>query len=193
MEFNHAYQFILIFYGLNILLSALFVKTFRGYKYLSIPIAIISSLGGIWFALIKLIYHGPTLEINLWKGIYPFDFKLQIDNLSAFFILLISLSYLCITIYSWGYMQHYQSKRSSKLFAICVNIFVLSMLLVVTAGQLFFFLIVWEIMALSSYFLVIYEPEKPGVQTAGRFYIIMTHIGTTFNRLPLPRMVVKMD
>jgi formate hydrogenlyase subunit 3/multisubunit Na+/H+ antiporter MnhD subunit len=54
------------------------------------------------------------------------------------------------------------------------------MLLVVTAGQLFFFLIVWEIMALASYFLVVFEPEKPEVQKAGRFYIIMTHIGTAF-------------
>jgi hydrogenase-4 component B len=180
LEFNHAYQWILIFYGLNIVLSALLVKTYRGYKYLSCPIAIISSLGGIWFALTKLIYHETTLEINLWKGINPFDFKVHIDNLSAFFILLISLSYLCITIYSWGYMKHYESKRSFKLFALCVNLFVLSMLLVVTAGQLFFFLIVWEIMALSSYFLVIFEPEKPEVQKAGRFYIIMTHIGTAF-------------
>lgn len=180
LEFNHAYQWILVFYGLNILLSVLLVKTYRSFKYLTCPIAIVSSLGGIWFALTKLIYHGTTLEINLWKGIYPFDFKVHIDNLSAFFILLISLSYLCITIYSWGYMHHYESKRSFKLFALCINLFVLSMILVVTAGQLFFFLIAWEIMALSSYFLVIFEPEKPEVQKAGRFYIIMTHIGTAF-------------
>lgn len=180
LGFNHGFQWILILYGLNILLSAVLVRKYRGYKFLTIPIAIMASLSGIWFALAKLLYHGPTWEINLWKGIYPFEFKFHIDNLSAFFILLISLSYLCITIYSLGYMRHYESKRQFKLFAICINSFVLSMLLVVTAGQLFFFLIAWEIMALTSYFLVIYESEKPEVQKAGRFYIIMTHIGTAF-------------
>lgn len=177
---NYCFQWVLVFYGLNILLSAVLVKTYRGYKYLSIPIAIMASVGGIWFALVKLINYGPTLEIGLWKGIYPFEFKFHIDNLSAFFILLISLSYLCVTIYSLGYMRHYENKRQFKLFALFVNLFVLSMLLVVTAGQLFFFLIVWEIMALASYFLVIFESEKPEVQKAGRFYIIMTHIGTAF-------------
>lgn len=177
---NHCLQWILVLFGLNILLSAILVKTYRGYKVLTAPIAIVTSLAGIGLGLLKLTGYDPALQLNLWKGIYPFDFKLYIDNLSAFFILLIFLSYLCVNIYSLGYMRHYESKRQFKLFALCVNLFVLSMFLVVTAGQLFFFLIVWEIMALASYFLVIFEPEKQGVQKAGRFYLIMTHIGTAF-------------
>jgi hydrogenase-4 component B len=177
---NNGYPWILVLYGLNILLSAVLVRKYKGYKYLTFPLAIMASGGGIWFALAKMFYYQPALAINLGKGIYPFEFKIHIDNLSAFFILLISLSYLCVTIYSLEYMRHYESKRQFKLFSLCINLFVLSMLLVVTAGQLFFFLIAWEIMALSSYFLVIYEPEKAEVQKAGRFYIIMTHIGTAF-------------
>ena len=171
---------ILFLYGINIVLSAALVKKYRGYKYLTLPLTILASLGGVWFALVKLIHSERILQINLFKGIYPFEFKLQIDNLAAFFILVISLSYLFITVYSIEYMKHYETKRQFKLFALCINLFVLSMLLVVTAGQFFFFLIAWEIMALASYFLVVFEPEKTGVQKAGLFYIIMTHIGTAF-------------
>ena len=55
-----------------------------------------------------------------------------------------------------------------------------TMLLVVLADNAFFFLIVWELMSLLSYFLVVAEHEKPDVRFAGLFYLIMTHVGTAF-------------
>src|SRR5262249_983513 len=60
------------------------------------------------------------------------------------------------------------------------NGFLLSMTLVVLADNAFFFLIVWELMSLVSYFLVVTEHEKLDVRHAGFFYLIMTHVGTMF-------------
>ena len=60
------------------------------------------------------------------------------------------------------------------------NGFLLSMTLVVIADNGFFFLIVWELMSLLSYFLVVTEHEKTDVRYAGLFYLIMTHVGTAF-------------
>ena len=54
------------------------------------------------------------------------------------------------------------------------------MTLVVIADNGFFFLIVWELMSLLSYFLVVTEHEKADVRYAGFFYLIMTHVGTAF-------------
>jgi hydrogenase-4 component B len=54
------------------------------------------------------------------------------------------------------------------------------MTLVVLADNGFFFLIVWELMSLFSYFLVVTEHEKTDVRYAGLFYLIMTHVGTAF-------------
>jgi len=54
------------------------------------------------------------------------------------------------------------------------------MTLVVIADNGFFFLIVWELMSLLSYFLVVTEHEKAEVRYAGLFYLIMTHVGTAF-------------
>ncbi len=54
------------------------------------------------------------------------------------------------------------------------------MTLVVLADNGFFFLIVWELMSLLSYFLVVTEHEKTEVRYAGLFYLIMAHVGTAF-------------
>ena len=59
------------------------------------------------------------------------------------------------------------------------------MTLVVIADNGFFFLIVWELMSLLSYFLVVTEHEKAEVRYAGFFYFVMTHVGTAFIILSL--------
>jgi len=51
---------------------------------------------------------------------------------------------------------------------------------VVTAKNIFYFLIFWELMSITSYFLVVYEHEKPAARKAGLIYFVMTHIGTAF-------------
>src|SRR5207245_9371763 len=58
------------------------------------------------------------------------------------------------------------------------NAFLLSMTLVVLSDDGFFFLLVWELMSLASYFLVVTEHDKADVRHAGFFYLIMTHVGT---------------
>jgi formate hydrogenlyase subunit 3/multisubunit Na+/H+ antiporter MnhD subunit len=54
------------------------------------------------------------------------------------------------------------------------------MLLVVVARDGFTFLMAWEAMSLTSFFLVMFDHEKPGVLKAGWIYLITTHIGTAF-------------
>jgi hydrogenase-4 component B len=51
---------------------------------------------------------------------------------------------------------------------------------VVSADNAIMFLIVWELMSVISFFLVIFDHEKPETRKAGFIYIIMTHIGTGF-------------
>ena len=54
------------------------------------------------------------------------------------------------------------------------------MLLVVSASNGLFFLIAWEIMSVSSYFLVVYDRNDRNNVKAGFLYLIMTHAGTAF-------------
>jgi hydrogenase-4 component B len=53
-----------------------------------------------------------------------------------------------------------------------------SMALLLTARNGVFFIMMWEIMALSAYFLLVTEHEREEVRRAGIVYLIATHIGT---------------
>ena len=111
----------------------------------------------------------------------PFlTFAIRIDPLAAFFVLMISLVGLAASIYALGYVRKFFGRVSIGALGSLFNGFLLSMTLVVIADNGFFFLIVWELMSLVSYFLVVTEHEKAEVRYAGFFYLIMTHVGTAF-------------
>jgi formate hydrogenlyase subunit 3/multisubunit Na+/H+ antiporter MnhD subunit len=56
----------------------------------------------------------------------------------------------------------------------------MSMFFVIVADNGIIFLIAWEIMAVSSFFLVIKEYTEQSAQDAGWLYLIATHLGTIF-------------
>src|SRR5713101_9310579 len=111
----------------------------------------------------------------------PFlSFAVRLDSLASFFVLTISLVGLAASIYAFGYVNEFYGRASIAVLGALFNGFLLSMTLVVIADNGFFFLIVWELMSLLSYFLVVTEHEKAEVRYAGLFYLIMTHVGTAF-------------
>ena len=107
-------------------------------------------------------------------------FSLTIDHLSAFFLLVASLVAFCVSIYSIGYLREYQGRYSMGRMGFLFNIFVLSMYLVLTASNAVLFLIVWEMMSVSSYLLVMYEWRREDSVSSGLLYLVMTHVGTAF-------------
>lgn len=111
----------------------------------------------------------------------PFlSFAIRLDPLAAFFVLTISLAGLATSVFAVGYVTEFYGRVSLGRLGSLFNGFLLSMTLVVLADNGFFFLIVWELMSLLSYFLVVTEHEKADVRYAGLFYFIMTHVGTAF-------------
>ncbi len=171
----------LCIFFLSSVLALVFSKKDKLNKLVSYLSAIAASLLFIYISLLKLFFRtGDPITFEISSSFDFIHLHITIDNLSAFFIFLISFLSLIVSIYSLGYVKHYETKRNTGLLGALYNLFICSMLLVVTSGQLFLFLISWEIMSLVSYFLVVYENEKPEVQKAGIIYLIMTHIGTAF-------------
>ncbi|HAO20541.1 MAG TPA: hypothetical protein DCQ37_08785, partial [Desulfobacteraceae bacterium] len=60
------------------------------------------------------------------------------------------------------------------------SLLIASMLLTVTFHHALAFLIAWEIMSLSSFFLLTFEHEKNEVYEAGLNYLVSMHIGVVF-------------
>jgi hydrogenase-4 component B len=74
-------------------------------------------------------------------------------------------------------MEHYAHDKVAKFFPILL-LCVASMTGVLVCTDFLFFLIFWESMTLTSYFLVTFESENAASQRAGLKYFIITHGAT---------------
>ena len=142
-------------------------------------LAAVAGLVGIVLGIGGLLAPVP-LTLSLPSTLPLLTFAIRLDPLASFFVLTISLAGLSASIYALGYVTEFYGRASIAALGALFNGFLLSMTLVVIADNGFFFLIVWELMSLLSYFLVVTEHEKAEVRYAGFFYLIMTHVGTAF-------------
>ncbi len=140
---------------------------------------IVATCFGIALGFLGLTAPEPV-TVSIASTIPLLTFAVRLDPLAAFFVLTISLAGVATSIYAIGYLRHFHERASVAALGALCNAFLLSMTLVVLADNGFFFLIVWELMSLVSYFLVVTEHEKADVRYAGFFYLIMTHVGTAF-------------
>jgi len=176
MSVNYLFFGIIAFYLIGAASAVILNKKDAICAYVSFLSAAMASLLGIIFSI--SIIFGDTFSYALSGGYLKFGFF--IDRLSAFFILVISICVFAVSIYSTGYVREYFGKKNIGYLGFLYNIFIISMILVASADNAVMFLIVWELMSVVSYFLVVYEHEKPGTRKAGFIYIVMTHIGTGF-------------
>jgi formate hydrogenlyase subunit 3/multisubunit Na+/H+ antiporter MnhD subunit len=107
-------------------------------------------------------------------------FSIGMDALSAFFLLpILGLGALC-AIYGIGYLRPYGKLKPLGTTWFLFNVLVSSMIMVVLARNSLLFLVAWEAMSLSSFFLVAFESENGQVREASWTYLIAMHIGTAF-------------
>lgn len=169
---------LLIFFAAGALLPYLFQRQRR----LSLALGCLLAGGGsllvIYLGIKGLLSSEPFLIGlgNILPGVY---LELFIDRLSGFFLLTISLVAFVTSLYSIRYM-HIYSQENLAWWSFCYNLFLLAMVLVVSVNNALAFLIFWELMTLTSYFLVTYSFKRENVRKAGFIYLVMTHIGTVF-------------
>ncbi len=85
---------------------------------------------------------------------------------------------LPVLVYSLGYLKGGYSPTRVWTGQCITAAFVVFMALVVSVKNAFAFLVFWELMSWSSYFLVVFDHEHERSVQAGTIYIVMTHIGT---------------
>ncbi len=79
--------------------------------------------------------------------------------------------------YAVAYTAHYDGRYSLRTLGVMFNTFLLGMTIVPCAGNVFTFLLAWELMAVASYFLVMTDHESRETRQAGLWYAAMTHFG----------------
>jgi hydrogenase-4 component B len=103
---------------------------------------------------------------------------LRLDALGAFFVLVVSLLGVAVSLYSLGYARGFEGRKSVAALGALCNLLLLAVTLVFVAGNAFLFLMAWEVMALAAFLLVCFEDEKAEARQAGVLFFVMSHIGT---------------
>ena len=140
---------------------------------------IVGSIAILSFSL-EIILSGKSYSLFAYQITSSFQFSFLVDRLAAFFLFLVCVVSVSVAIYSVQYVEHIAHEGRKDLIVCFMNIFILSMVLVIASSTMFSFLFFWEIMALSSFLLVMTEYEKQETQKAGIFYFVMTHLSTLF-------------
>jgi hydrogenase-4 component B len=106
------------------------------------------------------------------------ELALRLDPLSAVFLLPVLLVVACGAVYGLGYWPQREHPDNGRKFRLFFGLIGSALIIVLTARNAVLFLLAWEVMALSSYFLITTEGEKIEARRAGFIYLVATHTGT---------------
>jgi len=128
-----------------------------------------------------LVFADPALQPEVITiGGFAGTLSFTIDSLSAFFILVTNFTAFTGLIYARGYLASYRSTKSSAVFALHYFSYCwlhLSMLGVLMLRDGMAFLIAWELMAVSSFLLILFEAEKRATLKTAVNYLVQMHVG----------------
>ncbi len=141
--------------------------------------AALASLIGLTAALPALSVAGSQQVALSWPAA-GLNLALTLDPLAAFFLLPIFLLTFCGALYAIDYLHFPARSWRAGLHWFFYNTLGASMAVVVLAANGLVFMLAWELMSLSSFFLVTHDYQEEKVRQAGWLYLVATHIGAAF-------------
>lgn len=132
-----------------------------------------------WLAISALTGH--VVNFVFYGGNLFGDVLVRVDELSAWFLLIINFTCLTGVFFGSGYLKTSDSSpKKLNLHWMLFVLFQLSMLWVCMIQHGLVFLIIWEVMSLSSVLLVIFDHNNPKIIKAGISYLVQMHISIVF-------------
>ncbi|MDX1578064.1 MAG: proton-conducting transporter membrane subunit [Gemmatimonadota bacterium] len=124
-----------------------------------------------WIA--RGLLHGESYATR-WSLGPGMELLLRADNLSVLFALLSAILWFVSTVYAIGYLEGSPNRsRFFGFYSVCVS----STVGVAFAGNLFTFFLFYEVLALSTYPLVVHRGTR-AARRAGRIYLAYTLVGS---------------
>jgi hydrogenase-4 component B len=164
-------------YGIGAVGGLLFMRREKLANAFSFGAAALSALIGLLAALLFLSAGAAGPQITLLPPLVPYiQLSIRPDPLGAFFLVIVSLLGLALSIYSIGYAKSYFGRKNVGVLGAFFNALLLATTLLFVADNIWLFLISWELTALTAYCLVSFEHEQPETRDAGVLYFIMAHI-----------------
>lgn len=151
------------------------LKRFRFVATVLFPLSGLFSLLLMGVALSAL---GSAPEVAVLPiGLPQLPFHLRLDSLSSFFLLLIGGVSAGVSLFAAGYFRKGEGTPPG-LICFEYHVFLASMAMVVIANDAYAFMVAWETMAFSSFFLVMANHKMPEIRHAGYLYMLIAHIGS---------------
>ena len=104
--------------------------------------------------------------------------KFALNPLGNFFSFVVVFIGFASSVYGMSYAEEYIKKANVGVFACLFNTFILSMLLVISADNVFCFVVLWELMTLVSSFLIMSMTVK--IHLKRLWYILASHKSVHF-------------
>src|SRR6185436_3597078 len=129
-------------------------------------------------AVFARVWSGETFVGELFPWIAAGTFKagltVQVDQLTAVMLLVVTGVGFLIHLYSAGYMH---GDPGYARFFTYLNMFVFSMVMLVLAGNFLVLYVFWEAVGLCSYLLIGFWYEKKAASDAGKKAFIVNRVG----------------
>ncbi|MDP4292728.1 MAG: proton-conducting transporter membrane subunit, partial [Bacteroidota bacterium] len=176
-------------------ITAMILIPFVGAKWKGLVTIITICLNSVLSGFIALKTLTGTNTLFTFPGSYVTGLiPVRIDALSGWFMLIIDFTFITGAIYGFHYMKAYRAQRTNLSIHWIAYISAHASLITITAIQnSLAFLIVWEIMALSSFLLIIFEHYNKGTLKAGINFLIQSHVSILLLTLPFIGVAVKMN
>jgi len=118
----------------------------------------------------------PAESVVLPIGLPDLPVHLRRDALSSVFLFLLGSASVGISLFAAGY---FRSGEGTLPGVLCLeyHLFLAAMAMVLLADDAYAFMVAWETMALSSYFLVTTQHRIPEIRRAGFLYLLIAHVG----------------
>ncbi len=134
---------------------------------------------GIYFFLniyLWIMWLQQEVDVSI-MGLHLF----HIAQIESFLLLLFGMVGIGISLYSNYYFEEYlHHKKNLNFYYRMILPFIIAMQVIIIGNNAILFLVMWEIMTLSSYFLVIHEYKENASLEWGNYYLIIAHVGMFF-------------
>jgi len=124
---------------------------------------------------------GNGLDLSLAGNAVTGALPLRVDALSGWFLLLINFTSATAAMYGVSYMRAYRGRSAEITIHWVAYLWVQASLTFACVVQnTLVFLLVWEVMALATFLLVIFEYQKEETLRAGINYLVQAHLSVVF-------------
>ncbi|UQD51051.1 hydrogenase 4 subunit B [Bacillus methanolicus] len=163
-------------YVAGAVISLVMNKVGRAANYVSAISTFLAACAGIGSAITVLV-RGMTFATEFPRFVPFARFTIEVDHLSAFMMLVISLLAAATSLFSLSYDDQLVGKNAG-IFGFLNISYILSMVLAVASSNAFYFLVFWEIMTLASYLLVVIKQDEEAINS-GFIYFAVAHAAAT--------------